>query len=88
LDGEDNDNSDDGEDGDDGESIFDDEDAINDNMYNSNDEMFESPNQNNEDLEVNGRGDYNFLLDEDNCRYGKGIPSIAKFVDGSSFMSS
>jgi len=88
-DSEDDDNSDngkDGDDGEDGEPIF--KDAMNDNMYNSNDEIFESPNRYNEDLEVNGRDEYDFPSDEDNCGYGEGIPLIAKYVDGSSFMSS
>jgi len=81
-------NGDDGEDSEDSESIFNGEDAMDNDMYNSDDEMFESPNWSNEDLEVNGRYENNFPLDEDNCGYNEGIPLIAKFVHGTRFMSS
>jgi len=73
--------------GEDGKPIFDDKDAMNDDMYNFDDEVFESPNQNDGDLEVNGRNEYDLPSDEDNCGYGEGIPSIAKYVNGSGFMS-
>ena len=61
---------------------------MNGNTYNFGGESFERGNMYNENMSNNDRDEYDFPLDNDHCGNDEGIPSIARFVDGSGFLSS
>jgi len=65
-----------------------DQDAENNNMHNSNDETYRSPNESNEEFGGNTRNMYDIQLDEENNGCSTNVLLIARFIDGTGFMNS